>query len=375
MLPSPKPNKLHLPPLDGLRAICALWVLLYHFHPITSGIFTPLIFAEYGNYAVQIFLVISGFCLAIPIAQRGEIRGGAWTFYQRRARRILPPYYFSIIFVLFLEGFHINRSGLITHLLLIQNLSPRNFFSINPSLWSIALECQIYLLFPWFVLTAQRIGIHVACLSAGAIGIGLHLLLNKTVLWGSYTQYWLFFTMGFFAAFVTVSEHPKFVAYRSRPIWGRLSVLCVIGFFVSQSIWHNPQWKLIHMIPNRTHPYLLYGLWISLAAACLLIHVTTRPDSHITRWLSWPPLAFCGTFSYSIYLLHQPLVDKFRYFVERYGHGHERPLQVVFLLGVVPLIILVSYLFHLIFERPFMSIPQPKSAQQAEQASITSPAP
>ncbi|WP_410959855.1 acyltransferase family protein, partial [Salmonella sp. SAL4356] len=56
-----------------------------------------------GHLAVSIFIVISGFCLALPVVAAGDrMRDGSLNFFKRRARRILPPYYGALAFSLLL---------------------------------------------------------------------------------------------------------------------------------------------------------------------------------------------------------------------------------------------------------------------------------
>ncbi|HVD88699.1 MAG TPA: acyltransferase family protein, partial [Jatrophihabitantaceae bacterium] len=83
--------------LDGIRGLAALYVVVHHcwlvsFHgyPANTG---PawLGWLVYGHLAVVVFIVLSGFSLAIAPARRGWRLGGTVRFAQRRAWRILPP--------------------------------------------------------------------------------------------------------------------------------------------------------------------------------------------------------------------------------------------------------------------------------------------
>ncbi|RYG91671.1 MAG: acyltransferase, partial [Alphaproteobacteria bacterium] len=174
----PDTSQDHLKYLDGLRALAALYVVLYHAslqvapftHSATVDVFLRLF--TLGHYAVGLFIVLSGFCLALPIVRGdGTIRGGAWNFFQRRARRILPSYYLAVAFsllVIFLfsinhkTGTHwdisvpVTLSSLLTHLFLLQDAfgDPK----INHAFWSISVEWRIYFLFPLLVLGWRRLG-------------------------------------------------------------------------------------------------------------------------------------------------------------------------------------------------------------------------
>lgn len=91
--------------IDGLRALAAVYVtlhyaLLYVNDDLTAGLARKtrrlLLF---GHYAVVQFIVLSGYCLMLPVIKHGGIlAGGTWHFLLKRAWRILPPYYFAILF-------------------------------------------------------------------------------------------------------------------------------------------------------------------------------------------------------------------------------------------------------------------------------------
>src|SRR4051812_26575815 len=92
-------KRVHLAYLDGLRGALALYVVVHHCwirgglvaRPGLEGLATNWML--YGHLAVNFFIVLSGFCLMIPVARTQRLAGGVLDFYARRARRILPPYY------------------------------------------------------------------------------------------------------------------------------------------------------------------------------------------------------------------------------------------------------------------------------------------
>src|SRR3979411_2644760 len=85
--------------VDGLRAAAAMWVVLFHIR-VFSGAhlpFQPLdLFVRSGSTGVSLFLVLSGFCLYLPFAAGRSGRFKTWSFFVRRARRLLPAYYCSL---------------------------------------------------------------------------------------------------------------------------------------------------------------------------------------------------------------------------------------------------------------------------------------
>src|ERR1700683_757665 len=179
---NPVRPRVHLDFLDGLRGLAALYVMLHHawltvwtdprtFPGGRTGLLTDWL--AFGHLAVTVFIVLSGFCLAIPVVQsNGVLSGGPKRFFKKRARRILPPYYFSLtlscILLLVAIGHpthtvwdvalpmnpHAWIKALAAHLLLVEDFVES--YMLNYVLWSVALEWQIYFLFPVLVILFFR---------------------------------------------------------------------------------------------------------------------------------------------------------------------------------------------------------------------------
>src|SRR5260221_14573530 len=92
--------------LDGIRALAALYVVLYHATTVKttdqSALPQPLRFIvailREGHFGVVVFIVLSGFSLMLPIARAGstELVDGFRRYLRRPARRIMPPYYVAL---------------------------------------------------------------------------------------------------------------------------------------------------------------------------------------------------------------------------------------------------------------------------------------
>jgi len=86
--------------LDAWRGIACLWVLLFHASSITGVMFpdlfrTPLFVL--GSRGVQMFFVISGYCIASAAGSAARRRHGFWQFMQARFRRIYPAYWCAFL--------------------------------------------------------------------------------------------------------------------------------------------------------------------------------------------------------------------------------------------------------------------------------------
>ncbi len=178
----------HLQYLDGLRGAACLWVLGEHVYVFrdrdaaAAVIGPPLRYAlnltcnllfSHAVFAVVAFIVLSGYVLTLPVlGTRGGPSGFHFSRYiKRRAKRILPPYYFALLLsiaimrYLSLSGYSPAWSSafpiaspavLLSHALLLQNRSLAWMYKINGPMWSIAVEWQIYFLFPLILVPLWR---------------------------------------------------------------------------------------------------------------------------------------------------------------------------------------------------------------------------
>ena len=203
--------------LDGLRALAALAVLL---HRARLQVW-PKAHGFDGRLAVDLFIVLSGFCLTLPLLKTTTLQGGALRFLGRRVRRILPAYYGALALSLALiwalidaqTGSHwdvslpVTRNGIIAHLVLLQDVFHPH--EINHALWSIAVEWHIYFLFPLLVLAWRRLGPWANAGLAIALSLtGFHCLHN-TVLTGVTVHFVGLFALGMLGASLAFGRAPR----------------------------------------------------------------------------------------------------------------------------------------------------------------------
>ena len=101
------------PTSTRLRGLAALWVFLLHIHGYwLDNVRPPTLTADgllvrvmgFGGAGVDIFIVLSGFCLTLPLLRGGSMRSlDARRFFRRRAYRLLPAYYAAVVLVMALE--------------------------------------------------------------------------------------------------------------------------------------------------------------------------------------------------------------------------------------------------------------------------------
>lgn len=382
MWPRPPP-RVKLLFLDGLRGLAALYVVLFHLY-VPAGLPTSfqhaLSWLRFGHYAVGVFIVLSGYSLMLPLARSedGRLAGGPLNFFKRRARRILPPYYASIVCslgVLFLahwgmavlhiaSGDHTLMSqvapgNIVTHLLLIHNWFPRYFGGINGTHWSVAAEWQIYFLFPLLLLPVwQRLGGFATVIVGLALGVGPLLLFpaEQNLSWAC-PQYVALFAMGMAGATVSFPRTRGDRRLHESFPWGAVSALSFCFFFLTAKfLTHglSPNGQLALRLP------WLMDLLVGAATTALIVSLTKILTSGGESRRVWLLRALesrwatgLGLFSYSIYLMSLPIETKIRLVVLRACHSETVALALMLSVGV-PVTLFCCYLFHLAFERRFM---------------------
>ena len=349
-------QRTYFPHVEGLRGVAALYVFLYHLWQTgiahagaTLGVLLPftLPWLQYGHFAVAVFIVISGYCLGLPVAQSG--RFDPRRFALRRARRLGPAYVAALLLSVApflgaaaLRGIHVPlwhvAVGVAAHLALVHNLVPALTEYINGSMWSIALECQIYVVFALLLVPVWRRFGPVAQLAVALVlGLAPHFVLHGRA---DYTICWLLglFGMGVAAAHVTAR------GIRLHAAWRALA-------FAAAAL------AVIMVLPqgDAAADGSLWPADLAVGAAVSLLFVTSDGVSQpwTSRVLALRPVVVLGTFSYSLYLIHAPLVALAGALLSRYGVGAAGSALTYALL--IPAVIALAYGFFLIAERPFLS--------------------
>ncbi|AKG20771.1 acyltransferase family protein [Calothrix sp. 336/3] len=375
-IPETSPKRLRLHYLDGLRGIAALYVVLVHIEPEIAGkssqfwlVFDKIL--RYGAFSVVIFIVLSGYVLMLPVSrsQDGHISGTLVDYIKRRSRRILPPYYAALFLslllafiILGLEQFtsfkwdEIAGKGafsprftfidVISHLFLVHNLSSTTHMTINPPMWSVATEWQMYFIFPFVLLPIwRRFGLIRTVIAAFVIGLAPVYLFNGLL--ESASPWFLgIFALGMVASEIGFSQKPQLVSMRKHLPWGWLTItMTIVGFLTEWQKFALPIW--------------IGQSFLGAAGGCLFIYCTKiivegKKQPFLLQLLEHPQIVTLGTISYSLYLTHGPVLVLLRYWLFHLNLSADVFAILSFTLGVF-VSLLVAYPFHVLFERPFMS--------------------
>ncbi|MFO0662098.1 MAG: acyltransferase [Polyangiaceae bacterium] len=371
-LTSPQPARVRrLDGIDVLRGVASVMVVVFHagmywqsamwtrWTPLlTAAEGSPvgwflLLLARLGFLGVSLFLVLSGFCLHYPNAVRQRPVGSFRKFMIARGLRILPPYLVSmfVLWAIVSRGgvyarasfFPIQSWDVAVHALLLHNLHGDTIWSINGVYWSLALEWQLYWVFPLIALVIRRAGLGLTALFAGLLSVSFPLLVehivgaDKLVLgwWGvvyeSLPAHLFELTSGMLAAELLARE-------KLPPRWLLAVLSCLwlpVGWMVNEAQWFSTPFDRI-----------VYG--VSFGSLALLVGARDMGRSLPARAAMLP-----GVVSYSLYLVHQPILLAFRTNVVEQGWSAPQVWGFTVFV-VVPALVALAWSFYELVERPFM---------------------
>ena len=313
----------YVPALDGLRAVAISLVVSSHAFGWPAG----------GWLGVDLFFVLSGFLITtLLLERRGRYSIG--DFYRRRGLRLVPA-----LVVLLAVAFAVDRSlfGLFAGLGYISNFVMAGGGDPLPAsfthLWSLAAEEQFYLVWPFVLFAAIRLGTRVALTVAAAGAIASTALAFVLFVDGA-SGYRLFYAPDTRAAPILVgcalalalSLRTLNLARLEIPALATAIALVLSMDYVRMSV---------------SGPLLLL---FALAAAVLI--VTATQGGRLASALELAPLVFLGRISYSLYLWHWPLLVWF---------GVAGGFNLLDL-PVIALALLLAIGSHYLVERPFLRL-------------------
>jgi len=302
--------------IDGLRALAVMAVVLFHF---------DLAGFSGGYVGVDVFFVISGFLITRLILRELE-RNGRFSFsnfYLRRIRRLFPALFATLLLSLLVAVVMLSpdrlfrfSASMLSAIFSVSNIffwSESGYFDTDaitkPLLhtWSLGVEEQFYLIWPAmtvgiFVLT-RRVFTTIALVGLVSLAANYYgMLMDAGEGYGSTVFFWMPFRIFEFALGALCIP---FFGKAGRPTIGHdLMIalgLALIGYSVV---------AFSHELVFPLH----YALVPCLGS--MLIILSTRPR-FLGSLLRARPVVFVGLISYSLYLVHWPVVVFYRYYVFR----------------------------------------------------------
>jgi peptidoglycan/LPS O-acetylase OafA/YrhL len=314
----------HLHGLDGLRGVACLAVFVDHVEQYAEWLSWPHIYGRalqvLGRQGVELFFVLSGYLITyrMLLDQRARGRVSIAGFYVRRALRIWPLYYLVVLVAFVVVPWQMHHAAgayvrdawgwyldgipgdgrLLLYVVLLPHIA---YFTATPvlcaaHLWSIGVEEQFYLVWPWLMRLAGRRPLAMFTLVVLA-GFALN---DLVFAWSEPLGRWVggetlehlrmyaddahmeAMAIGAFVGWGAVHERPVLERLAADPFTRVLAVLALPFGWYFYFEWHT-----------ELGPALVYAF-----ALAMLSH---GPRS---RFLAWRPVAALGRRSYAFYLFH-----------------------------------------------------------------------
>ena len=304
--------------IDGLRAVSVLLVILFHYYPsLVPG----------GFVGVDCFFVISGYLITGLLLKNLEERNASLvSFYERRIRRIVPALLATVLltlvsgWVLLLPGDYRTTAysglaaiGAASNVYFLYNTG---YFDQSSELmpllhtWSLGVEEQFYIVWPLLLFALYRLrgrkrhilrrGILVIIAVSFSFNLWQMGTAPKEAFFLPFGRAWELAIGGL----LVLLPHPSLprVLRELIPALG-LAVILVSGFWLNRA---SPFPGLNALMPTLGTALVVYG---------------GGQDTFAARLLSTPPFTGLGKISYSLYLVHWPVIVLWRHYATGYSQG------------------------------------------------------
>ena len=371
-LSNPQPaNSVYFPALDGIRALALAMVFLAHYGDI------PLF-----GVGVNLFFVLSGFLITGILWDTREQPHRIRNFYIRRSLRIFPLYYGIFLGVLLLTPFfhwswnsawllwpaYLGNQLLYMHpwlpapaWQLVQNAqlaSTQGIVLYFGHFWSLCVEEQFYLLWPWIVFTAPRRNLLWLCAVVTVALPFLRIYAAHRLSPADIHNNLLFRTLPFQAdslliggllALLLRGEHRAALIRIGRNaanigcIAALLFVYCCVDLHIAA----------LHQPFPLTFSNLTWQLSLVNALGAVLILGGLQPGAWIYRIFNLRPARWLGRISYGAYVLHDIPHGAYVDLAHQLSEPHWRILSMLIAFSCTLVAAALSYRF---FERPFLNL-------------------
>jgi peptidoglycan/LPS O-acetylase OafA/YrhL len=306
-------SKDHIPALDGIRGIAVLMVIAYHLIPF------PL-----GWMGVDLFFVLSGFLITSILIDTKDAPNYFSNFIIKRSLRIFPLYFGVLIlyfspFVAF-KGLVLAKDAF-PYLLYLQNIKftisnswPTNYLYPLNHFWSLAIEEQFYVIFPFIVYVTPFKNLGKLCLGIVSIAILSRL-------------YFIFQSnqVGPYAFTVCRADALALGAYAAYYVRRRNYIYSILLVCATMII-------IVQISLNRNFTDLIYqsfGYTVNSIFFALLLIASLSRDFKLASIFRSPVLRHVGKYSYGLYIFHHIYYTQLEYLLPKYFNFSQTRLIVI----------------------------------------------
>jgi peptidoglycan/LPS O-acetylase OafA/YrhL len=303
----------YYPALDGLRGIAVLSVVAFHL-----GV--PLF--SLGWTGVTLFFALSGFLISGILMDSRTSQNYFTTFYARRALRILPLYYGTLVVVMFVIPLLVPNAEVppphdrLFYFFYLNNCTsllqvPNNSQYLG-HFWTLAIEEQFYLVWPMIVFLVRPARLKWAMMLIASCGLisWLYLLNFGATPESGRLTFAAFPSLMAGACCAMFIRQPKALngLESGKKIYLPLAVVC-FSLFAAIKLGSGP-W-----LEKSSHASALFlaGCAMVLSFTALLLAALFGPKA-VKEFLTFHPLRVVGRYSYGMYVFHIPLITAFTHF-------------------------------------------------------------
>ncbi|MFA5984937.1 MAG: acyltransferase [Methylococcaceae bacterium] len=346
--------------LDGIRGLMAFWVFFYHLQMACIGKSTPW---GGGAIAVDIFMLLSGFLMAyhwhIRKDRFNKFKYQAVDFYIRRFFRIAPLYYIllTVAFigqerlfemsdfitnmvpppwatktqeVVIITHERVSAVNVLTHYLFLFGFIPKYANSNILPDWSIGLEMQFYLIFPFLILSISRLG----AFSVILILVIVSFITNK--LFG------LYLSTGIFGNF----PQPAFILFKINIFAAGMSIAFI---YLNRNNIRALPWAILAILSLYN---VASQVWIMALLLVFMLVFNDENKEIFGKLMSNKIAKFFGDTSYSVYLVHTIIYTPILYglFKNEWFMSLSVYFRLLgaFILTAIPIYIVSYFLYRLV---------------------------